>query len=266
MPHPLQHLVKTPEAIEKIKIASQMAAQVLVMIAPHVKPGVSTETLDNICHDYIVNTLKAVPAPLNYRGFPKSICTSINHVVCHGIPSADKRLKNGDIINIDVTVIKDGYHGDTSKMFAVGTISIQAQRLLDISRECLFKGINMVKPGASLKAIGHAIEQHAFAHDYSSVREYCGHGIGAEFHEPDLQVLHYDERKIPETILIPGLTFTIEPMINIGKRFTKVLSDEWTVVTRDKTLSSQWEHTLLCTDSGVEILTLRPDETTLHDI
>ena len=261
MPHPLQMLVKSPKTIEKIKVASQMAAQVLVMIEPYVQPGVSTETLNTICHDYITKKMKATPAPLNYKGFPKSICTSVNHVVCHGIPRVDKILKKGDIINIDITVIKDGYHGDTSKMFTVGAISIQAQRLLDISRECLFIGINMVKPGVSLKAIGRAIEQHAIIHHYSSVREYCGHGIGSQFHEPELQILHYDEKKIQDIKLIPGLTFTIEPMINIGKRFTKILSDNWTVVTRDKTLSAQWEHTLLCTNDGVEILTLRTGET-----
>ena len=245
-----------------MRAAGKLAAEVLTMITPYVSAGTSTEALNQGCHDYIIQQ-SAIPAPLNYRGFPKSICTSINHVVCHGIPKEDKILKEGDIINIDVTVIKDGYHGDTSRMFAVGKINTQAQRLLTVSRECMYIGINMVKPGASLKAIGKAIDEHARKNHYSSVREYCGHGIGSQFHEEGLQVLHYDEASIPDIILTEGLTFTIEPMINIGKRNTKTLSDDWTVVTKDKSLSAQWEHTLLCTSNGVEILTLREDEVTL---
>lgn len=259
MDHPLAHLVKTPQEIEKMRISGKLAADVLTMIEPYVVPGTSTEALNQRCHDYIIQH-DAIPAPLNYRGFPKSICTSINHVVCHGIPRSDKILKEGDIINIDVTVIKNGYHGDTSKMFSVGKISTQAERLLTVSRECMFIGINLVKPGTSLKAIGKAIDEYARTHHYSSVREYCGHGIGSQFHEEGLQILHYDETAIPDIELIEGLTFTIEPMINIGKRFTKTLNDDWTVVTKDRSLSAQWEHTLLCTKDGVEILTLRDGE------
>ena len=260
MPHPLQHLVKTTTEIQKMRTAGKLAASVLTMIEPYVIAGTSTEALNQRCHDYIVNELDAIPAPLNYRGFPKSICTSINHVVCHGIPKSDKILKEGDIINIDITVIKDGYHGDTSRMFKIGEISTQANRLVNVARECLFVGIDLVKPGTSLKTIGRAIDNHAKKHHYSNVREYCGHGIGSEFHEEGLKVLHYDDSSIADITLIPGLTFTIEPMINIGKRFTKTLSDDWTVVTKDKSLSAQWEHTLLCTDDGVEILTRRDDE------
>lgn len=263
MTQSLQHLVKTAEEIKKMRIAGKLAAQVLTMIEPHVKAGISTEALNQRCHDYIVNDLDAIPAPLNYRGFPKSICTSINHVVCHGIPKEDKILKEGDILNIDVTVIKDGYHGDTSMMFAIGNVSTQAKRLLDVSRQCLFTGIHLVKPGMSLKTIGKTIDTFAKQHHYSNVHEYCGHGIGSVFHEEGLQVLHYDDPSIPEQTLLPGLTFTIEPMINIGKRHTKTLGDGWTVVTKDKTLSAQWEHTLLCTEDGVEILTLRENETPL---
>lgn len=263
MTHPLQHLVKTEAEIKKMRAAGKLAADVLTMIAPYVKAGVSTEALDQRCHKYITQDLKATPAPLNYRGFPKSICTSINHVVCHGIPKPSKILKEGDIINIDITVIKDGYHGDSSVTFTVGKISTQANRLVNIARECMYIGINLVKPGVSLKEIGQAIDQYARQNHYSNVREYCGHGIGSQFHEEGLQVLHYDDVSVPDIKLIPGLTFTIEPMINIGKRFTKTLSDGWTVVTKDKSLSAQWEHTLLCTEDGVEILTLREDETPL---
>jgi len=250
--------IKTPEEIEKMRVAGRLAAEVLEMIEEYVKPGVTTGELDRICHDYIVNTQQAIPAPLNYRGFPKSICTSVNHVVCHGIPG-DKKLRNGDIINIDITVIKDGYHGDTSRMFLVGEASIQARRLVDVTRECLLIGIDMVKPGVRLGDIGHAIQRHAESHGYSVVREYCGHGIGRVFHE-DPQVLHYGQ---PGTgmELRPGMTFTIEPMINAGRRHVRLLPDDWTVVTKDHSLSAQWEHTLLVTDSGVEVLTRRRDET-----
>ena len=227
------------------------------MIEPHVRPGVTTGELDRLCHDFIVNEQKAIPAPLNYRGFPRSICTSVNHVVCHGIPG-DRALKNGDIINVDVTVIKDGYHGDTSKMFCIGEPSIRARRLVEITYECMTLGIRMVRPGVRLGDIGHAIQAHAESHNFSVVREYCGHGIGREFHE-EPQVLHYGERGTGLE-LRPGMTFTVEPMINAGKRHVKLLPDNWTVVTKDRSLSAQFEHTVLVTDDGVEVLTRRPDE------
>jgi methionyl aminopeptidase len=243
---------KTPEEIEKMRVAGRMAAEVLDMIEPHVVPGITTGELDRLCHDYIVNVQQAVPAPLNYKGFPKSICTSVNHQVCHGIPG-DKRLKKGDIINIDVTVIKDGYHGDTSRMYFVGEPSIQARRLVQVTRECRDLGIAQVKPGARLGDIGHAIQTHAEKHGFSVVREYCGHGIGRVFHE-DPQVLHFGRRGEGEEI-IPGMTFTVEPMINAGRPEVKLLPDGWTVVTRDHSLSAQWEHTILVTETGYEILT-----------
>ncbi len=249
--------IKTPEEIRKMRVAGRLAAEVLEMITPYVKAGVSTDELNQICHDFIVNEQKAIPAPLNYHGFPKSICTSINHVVCHGIPS-DKRLKDGDIINIDITVLKDGYHGDTSKMFLIGNPTVLAQRLCRLAQECLYLGIRMVKPGIHLGDIGSAIQQHAEAQRFSVVREYCGHGIGREFHE-DPQVLHYG---VPDTgeVLKAGMTFTIEPMINAGKREVTLLPDDWTVITKDRKLSAQWEHTILVTDDGYEVLTLRDDE------
>lgn len=251
--------IKTPEEIEKMRVAGKLASEVLQMIGPFVKKGVTTDELNQICHDYIVNEQQGVPAPLNYGQppFPKSICTSVNHVICHGIP-ADKKLKDGDIINIDVTVIKDGYHGDTSKMFVVGKPSILADRLIRITQECLYKGIKLVKPGARLGDIGHVIQQHAEKHNYSIVREYCGHGIGANFHE-EPQVVHYGRPNTGE-VLQEGMCFTIEPMVNAGKRYSKILPDQWTVVTKDRSLSAQWEHTLLVTKNGVEILTLRDDE------
>lgn len=249
--------IKNAEEIEKMRVSGRLAASVLDMIEPHVVPGVTTEELDQICHNYIVRDLDAIPAPLNYRGFPKSICTSINHVVCHGIPGP-KKLKDGDIINIDITVIKDGFHGDTSKMFLVGNPSIRARRLVDITYACLLKGIELVRPGTTLGDIGYCIQSHAEGHHFSVVREYCGHGIGREFHE-EPQVLHYGE-KGQGLVLVPGMTFTIEPMINAGKRAVKLLSDNWTVVTRDRSLSAQWEHTILVTESGHEILTRRPEE------
>ncbi|MEJ2360360.1 MAG: type I methionyl aminopeptidase [Gammaproteobacteria bacterium] len=250
--------IKNPEEIEKMRVAGRLAADVLEMIAPHVQAGVTTGELDRICHDYIVNEQAAVPAPLNYHGFPRSVCTSVNHVVCHGIPS-EKRLKNGDILNIDITVIKDGFHGDTSKMFFVGEPSIQAQRLVKVTYDCMHLGIEMVRPGIHLGDIGHAIQQHAESHDYSIVREYCGHGIGRAFHE-EPQVLHYGT---PGTglVLEPGMTFTIEPMVNVGKRHVKLMKDGWTVVTKDRSLSAQWEHTVLVTDTGFEVLTRRSEET-----
>lgn len=250
--------IKSPEDIEKMRIAGRMAAEVLEMIEPHVQPGVTTAELDRLCHEYIVNEQKAIPACLNYRGFPKSICTSVNHVVCHGIPSEKKALKNGDILNIDVTVIVDGYHGDTSKMYFVGKRQPHAERLVAVTQECLYKGIEMVKPGVKLGDIGHAIQQHAEANHYSVVREYCGHGIGTVFHE-EPQVLHYGR---PDTglELKEGMTFTIEPMINAGKRHTKTKPDGWTVETKDGRLSAQWEHTLAVTKDGVEVLTARQEE------
>jgi methionyl aminopeptidase len=249
--------IKTAEEIGKMRVAGRLAAEALEMIAPYVKTGVTTGELDRICHDYIVNTQQAIPAPLNYQGFPKSICTSVNHQVCHGIPG-ERVLKNGDIINIDITVIKDGYHGDTSMMFFVGTPSVQAERLCRISHECMIKGIEIVRPGVRLGDIGHAIQRHAEKHDFSIVREFCGHGIGRIFHE-EPQVLHYGT---PGTglELQAGMTFTIEPMVNAGKRHVKILSDDWTVVTKDHSLSAQWEHTVLVTPGGVEVLTRRSDE------
>jgi methionyl aminopeptidase len=251
--------IKSAEEIEKMRVAGKLASDVLLMIGEHVKKGVTTDELNQLCHDYIVNVQGAVPAPLNYGNppFPKSICTSVNHVICHGIPS-DKKLKDGDILNIDVTVIKDGYHGDTSKMFVVGKPSILAERLIRVTQECLYKGIEMVKPGVRLGDIGHAIQTHAENHHYSIVREYCGHGIGAVFHE-DPQVVHYGRPNTGET-LKAGMCFTIEPMVNAGKRYSKILPDQWTVVTKDRSLSAQWEHTLLVTDTGVEVLTLRDEE------
>ena len=232
------------------------------MIGPFVVPGTTTEELDQICHDYIVGKQRAIPAPLNYKGFPKSICTSVNHVVCHGIPGP-KKLKSGDIVNVDITVIKDGYHGDTSKMFAVGEVPLRAERLMRICRESLYCGIREVRPGAQLGDIGNAIQRHAESHGYSVVQEFCGHGIGREFHE-DPQVLHYGK---PATgpVLEPGMTFTIEPMINVGKRFVKILPDGWTAVTKDHSLSAQWEHTILVTESGYEVLTLRQEEEKDHE-
>jgi methionyl aminopeptidase len=250
-------MIKTPDEIEKMRIAGKLAGEVLEMVSPYVQEGISTEELNTICHDYIVNVQKAIPAPLNYNGFPKSICTSVNHVVCHGIPGK-KTLKNGDIINIDVTVIKNEYHGDTSKMFIIGTPSVKAKHLVQIAHDCLFIGIDMVKPGVALGDIGYAIQHYAEKNRCSVVRDYCGHGIGRVFHE-EPQVLHYG---IPGTglKLEPGMTFTIEPMINAGKYHTRLLPDHWTVVTKDHSLSAQWEHTLLVTDNGVDILTLRDEE------
>ncbi|RTE86992.1 MULTISPECIES: type I methionyl aminopeptidase [Gammaproteobacteria] len=248
--------IKTAEEIEKMRVAGRLAASVLEMIGEHVKAGVTTDELNQICHDYIV-AHDAYPAPLNYHGFPKSICTSVNHCVCHGIPN-DKKLKDGDIINIDVTVKKDGYHGDTSKMFIVGEGSILANRLTKVTQEALYLAIKMVKPGVQLGDIGAAIQKYGEKFGYSIVREYCGHGIGNEFHE-DPQVLHYGRPGTGET-LQAGMCLTIEPMINAGKRNTKTLSDGWTVLTKDRSLSAQWEHTMLVTETGVEVLTLREDE------
>ncbi|MBP8202827.1 MAG: type I methionyl aminopeptidase [Pseudomonas sp.] len=250
--------IKTPDEIEKMRVAGRLAAEVLEMIGEHVKAGVTTETLDRICHDYIVDVQQAIPAPLNYKGFPKSICTSVNHVVCHGIPN-DKPLKDGDVINIDVTVIKDGYHGDTSKMFMVGKVPEWAERLAAVTQECMYKGIALVKPGTRLGDIGEVIQKHAEKNGFSVVREFCGHGIGAVFHE-EPQVLHYG-RAGTGMALVEGMTFTIEPMINQGRAETRTLGDGWTAITKDRKLSAQWEHTILVTADGYEIFTLRSDDT-----
>ena len=250
--------LKTPDEIAKMRIACRLAADVLDMIAPHVVPGITTDELNTVCHDFMVNKQQVIPAPLDYRGFPKSICTSVNQQVCHGIPS-HKKLKKGDIINIDITVIKNGYHGDTSKMFFVGQPSTHAKRLVELTQKALYKGIQQVRPGAFLGDIGHAIQRYAEPKRLSVVREFCGHGIGKNFHE-EPQVLHYGK---PGTgpILKPGFIFTIEPMLNLGKRYVKILSDGWTVVSKDRSLSAQWEHTILVTDDGFDILTLRAEET-----
>ncbi len=251
--------IKTPEEIEKMRAVGALAAAQLEMIEAYIKPGISTGELDKICHDYTINVQDAIPAPLNYRGFPKSICTSVNHVVCHGIPSDDKLLKNGDIINVDVTLIKDGYHGDTSKTFIVGKPSVLATRLVQIAKDCLYKGISAVTPGARLGDIGHVIQVYAEKNRFSVVREYCGHGIGRIFHD-EPQVLHYGKAGTGVELL-PGMTFTIEPMINAGKATVKLLPDDWTVVTKDHKLTAQWEHTILVTETGYEILTYRDDDT-----
>ncbi|WP_320825237.1 type I methionyl aminopeptidase [Reinekea sp.] len=252
--------IKGPEEIAKMRIAGRLAAEVLEMLGSHVVPGVSTAELDRICHNYIVDVQQGIPAPLNYGNppFPKSICTSVNQVICHGIPSEDKILKKGDVVNIDITVIKDGYHGDTSKMFYVGDVAAHIDRLCKVTQECLYKAIALVKPGATLGDIGHVIQQHAEANHYSVVREFCGHGIGAVFHE-EPQVLHYGRPGVGMA-LKEGMIFTIEPMINQGKAQCKILSDQWTVVTKDRKASAQWEHTLLVTATGVDVLTARSEE------
>ncbi len=250
--------IKTPDEIEKMRIAGRMAASTLEMITPHVKAGISTDELNEICHAYIVDTLGAIPAPLNYNGFPKSICTSINNVICHGIPSKERRLKDGDIINIDITVIKDGFHGDTSQMFTIGEVSVVAKRLIHVAQESMYRAIRLVKPGARLGDLGSVIQKYAESERFSVVREYCGHGIGKGFHE-EPQVLHYGKAGTGME-LKPGMTFTIEPMINQGRQETRLLPDKWTVVTKDHKLSAQWEHTILVTDAGYEVLTLRSDE------
>lgn len=250
--------IKTPEEIPKMRVAGKLASEVLDFITPHVEPGITTEALDQLCHDYMLEQQQTVPAPLNYappgyRPYPKSICTSVNHVVCHGVPGP-KKLKAGDVVNIDITVIKDGYHGDTSRMFFVGEPSIRAKRLCDVTYECMWQGIIRVKPGAHLGDIGHSIQTWAEEHGYSVVREFCGHGIGSKFHE-EPQVLHYG-RAGTGLELQPGMTFTIEPMINAGKAGIRQLGDGWTVVTKDRELSAQWEHTILVTDDGYQVLTL----------
>lgn len=253
--------IKTPDEITKMRAAGKLAARVLEMITPYVVKGVTTAELDRLCHRYIVDDLQAIPSTLNHRGFPASICTSPNYVVCHGIPSDKKILQDGDILNIDVTVKKDGYIGDTSKMFLIGDVKPFAKKLVDVTQECLYRAIKIVRPGTSLGDIGHLIQQHAEANRYSVVREFGGHGIGREMWE-DGQVLHYGQPNTG-TILQPGMTFTIEPMINLGKRDIRMLGDGWTVVTKDHKLSAQWEHTLLVTDTGCEVLTLRDEESQL---
>jgi methionyl aminopeptidase len=251
--------IKTADEIAKMRISGRLAAEVLEMIEPHVQVGVTTGELDRICHDFITGQQQAIPAPLDYNGFPRSICTSVNDVVCHGIPSDTKKLKNGDIVNIDVTVIKDEYHGDSSIMLQVGSVAPHAQRLIEVTQECLYKALAIVKPGATLGDIGHVIQQHAHQNYYSVVREYCGHGIGRVFHE-DPQVLHYGN-KGAGLVLEPGMTFTIEPMINAGRRQTRLnQKDGWTVTTRDGRLSAQWEHTLGVTEDGCEVFTRRSHE------
>jgi len=249
--------IKTASEIDQMRVAGRLAAEVLEMIAPHVVAGVTTDELDRICHDYIVDVQRAIPAPLNYHGFPKSICSSVNHQVCHGIPGP-KRLKDGDIVNLDITVIKDGFHGDTSQMFLIGDPAQRARHVIRIAQECLYLAIRMVRPGVRLGDLGAAIQQHAEGQGCSIVREYCGHGIGRAFHE-DPQVLHYGT---PGTglELRRGMTFTIEPMVNAGKRHVKLLPDNWTVVTKDRSPSAQWEHTLAVTEDGCEVLTLRRGE------
>ena len=250
--------IKTSEQIEKMRVAGRLASEVLDYITPYVKPGVTTGELDKLCHDYMVDVQGCIPAPLNYapgghKPYPKSICTSVNHQVCHGVPG-EKVLKAGDVVNLDITTIKEGWHGDTSRMFYVGEPSIQAKRLTEITYECMWKGISMVKAGAKLGDIGAAIQKHAETNGYSVVREFCGHGIGAKFHE-DPQVLHYGKAGTGPT-LEAGMIFTIEPMINAGKKDIRVLGDGWTVVTKDHSLSAQWEHTVLVTPTGFEVLTV----------
>ena len=251
-------VIKSASDIEQMRVAGKLASEVLDYITPHVRPGVMTGELDRLCHEFMVGVQHTIPAPLNYappgyQPYPKSVCTSVNHQVCHGIPG-ERQLKNGDIVNIDVTVIKDGYHGDTSRMFMVGEPSIQAKRLCDITYECMWLGIRAVRPGAHLGDIGAVIQRHAEASGYSVVREFCGHGIGTRFHE-EPQVLHYGR---PGTLdeLVPGMIFTIEPMINAGRREIRELADGWTIVTKDHSLSAQWEHTVLVTEDGHEVLTV----------
>jgi methionyl aminopeptidase len=250
--------IKTPEEFEKMRVACRLAGEVLDYIEPFVKPGVTTEELDRLCHNYMVDVQGCIPAPLNYAPpgyapYPKSICASVNHQVCHGVPN-DRPLKKGDIVNLDITTIKDGWHGDTSRMFLVGECSILAKRLCAITYECLWKGIQQVRPGGFLGDIGAAVQRHAEGVGFSVVREFCGHGIGRHFHE-EPQVLHYGKAGTGVE-LKPGMIFTIEPMINAGKAAISELPDGWTIVTRDRSLSAQWEHTILVTETGYEVLTM----------
>ena len=249
--------IKTPDEIAKMRLAGQLAAQVLDFITPYVKIGITTGELDKLCHDYIVEVQHAIPACVGYRGYQHTVCTSVNHQVCHGIPG-NKQLKNGDIINIDLVVKKEGYHGDSSKMFIVGKGSVLAQRLVQVTQECMYKAIKIVKPGVKIGDIGAIIQQHAEAHRFSVVRDFCGHGIGASMHE-EPNILHYGKAGTGME-LKPGMIFTIEPMINAGRSETKILPDGWTAVTKDHSLSAQWEHTILVTDTGYEVLTLRSEE------
>jgi len=250
-------IIKSPSEIEAMRVAGNLAGEVLRMIGEHVKPGVTTDELNTICHEHIIEAQQAIPAPLNYKGFPKSICTSVNHVVCHGIPG-EKVLKDGDIVNIDVTVIKNGWHGDTSKMYFVGEPSIRAKRVVDIAHQAMVTGVEMVAPGVRLGDIGYAIQRFVEGHSCSVVREYCGHGIGRGFHE-DPQVLHYGRPGTGE-VLVPGMVFTIEPMVNLGGRETRLMPDGWTVITKDRTLSAQWEHTVAVTETGYDVLTRLPGD------
>ena len=245
--------IKSTLEQDKMRVSGKLAARVLDMIGDHVRPGVSTGELDRICHDYIVDELEAIPAPLNYRGFPKSICTSVNHVVCHGIPGG-RKLRNGDVINIDITVIKDEFHGDTSRMFFVGKPGILGRRLARTCHDAMWLGIRQIRPGAFLGDIGNAVQTHVEQNRFSVVREYCGHGIGRGFHE-DPQVLHYGRRGTGMR-LEEGMAITVEPMVNAGSRHVRLLNDGWTVVTKDHSLSAQWEHTVLVTADGFEVLTL----------
>jgi methionyl aminopeptidase len=251
-------LIKSPDQIAQARVAAQLAADVLTMIVPYVKAGVTTEYLDQICNDYIVKVQQVTPANVGYGGFPATVCTSVNEVICHGIPSPKRILRDGDIINIDVAVIKDGWHGDTSRMYYVGQPSKQAARLVDVTYQAMWAGIRAVKPGATLGDVGHAIQTVAESAGYSVVRDYCGHGIGLVYHE-EPEVRHYGKPGQGMT-LQPGMLFTIEPMINAGKPHSRELPDGWTVVTQDRSLSAQWEHMVVVTDSGYEVLTLAPGE------
>ena len=250
-------VLKSSEEVEAMRVAGQLAGEVLQMIREHVQPGISTGELNEICHRHITEVQDAIPAPLDYKGFPKSICTSVNHVVCHGI-HGEKKLKDGDIVNIDITVIKDGWHGDTSKMFQIGEPTVRARQLCEIAHQAMATGIKMVKPGLRLGDVGHAIQCYAEGQGCSVVRDYCGHGIGKGFHE-DPQVLHYGRPGVGE-LLVPGMVFTIEPMINIGRKETRLLGDGWTVHTKDRSLSAQWEHTLAVTEEGYDVLTRLPGD------
>jgi len=249
-------VIRSNEEIALSRHAGELAAQVLAMIGEHVKPGVTTDELDRLCHDFIVNELKAVPANIGYHGYPKTVCASVNHVVCHGIPG-DKKLHDGDIVNIDVALIKDGWFGDTSRMYYAGKPSIMAKRLVDTTYEAMVAGIRAVRPGATLGDVGYAIQSVAHREGFSIVRDYCGHGIGTTYHD-DPQVLHYGRPGTGLT-LRPGMIFTIEPMVNVGKPDTKQLADGWTVVTRDRSLSAQWEHMVAVTETGFQVLTQWPD-------
>ena len=249
---------KNPAEIEKMRVANRMVVQTYEMMTPHVNAGITTQALNDLCHDFMVNQLGAKPAPLNYRGFPKSICTSVNHGICHGIPN-DRKLKDGDIIGIDISLSYDGYYGDSCVTYMIGKPSIQAERIVRCAKECLYLALMQTKPGFNAKNYGKIIEDHAAKYNYSVVREFCGHGIGTSLHE-EFEVLHYYEPRSEDVFLEPGMTFTIEPMINVGSRHVKVLPDGWTAVTKDHSLSAQFEHTILVTDTGYEVLTQRADE------